>query len=1123
MAEPVIVPVQAKIIDVDTSAMNVDDMSKEISKSMTGIKKAINDAFSGINPSAINKPIDRAMVSVKKSVQAAENAYAKYNQALMHAASTTEKYKKDVSAIDAEIDSLHKQLAEYANVTPKAYAQIEKEFQKHIDALKAKKGSLNPAEYIDSASPIELEKVALAYKKVLAAQEEVNKRSVNFNTVAHDNRFSDEYQEANNELAKLEQKLAALQAKSAEMHILGASKKDFAAVADKSKQLAYQITTLTNYMITLVEQGKAFRFGDGNEDAEIDEIYRKTLALVNELNKLRSGANMAQGGLTALGETHPRLAAILTTAGKIGTTFGKVTSAIGKVASAVKRVASAFGRVVKGIANGISKMLSFGKAGSSTSNDLMSKFKKLGKNIFIFALGFRTVYSLIKRFRTIFMDSYKLMGENFEEFSTPLKELIASFSELKGSLAAAFQPIVSVLMPILTQAMNKLTGMLESIGKFNAYLTGQGYVYKAIAKDINSVATAAKKAENLLGSYDKLDMIQDRDTNDGIGDTNNQLGYEYVRETIGSPISDLAQMVKGAWEIADFSSVGKYISDKLIATLSIVEATVVPKVTDVVNRILNAINTFIAGFDAKGIGESFGGIINAIVTGLDWKQLGSAFANLSNVMWDFTSGLVNSIDWSTLGTKLLEGVKSLFGTLDVNKLTSIINGLVSGIGDVFNTVAPTLISLIGSTITSAVSSINWENIGSLLMSAVDTLFNSLGTAMANSGVPVVDAIGNAFLTLPDLLQNVLKLLPSVFSILDLLAPLLDIVKELVPVITNILSPLLDFLVPLLKSVLTFLAPVIQLVASVLTVLTPVFDLLNVVLPLIDTVFGLVTALLEPIIALIAPLVEIISNIITPIIYLLEPIIDVIEILINLIGAVLVPILEVLAPILQLISSIFTLLEFPIIRIATVLNMLISIVQFLANIIIADLSVALERIRVVIEVIINVIKIVVDAFALVEGVFTAMLLNLDKAFTNVLNKGIAGVESFANAVIKAINFVIKAMNSLSFDVPDWVPLIGGKKFGFNVREIREVKIPRLAQGAVIPPNQEFLAMLGDQKHGTNIEAPLDTIKQALAEVLAEVGGGNREPIVLQVNGRTLAKVVWDEQEKRYKQTGKYSPA
>lgn len=47
------------------------------------------------------------------------------------------------------------------------------------------------------------------------------------------------------------------------------------------------------------------------------------------------------------------------------------------------------------------------------------------------------------------------------------------------------------------------------------------------------------------------------------------------------------------------------------------------------------------------------------------------------------------------------------------------------------------------------------------------------------------------------------------------------------------------------------------------------------------------------------------------------------------------------------------------------------------------------------------------------------------------------------------------------------------------------IPRLATGAVIPANKEFLAVLGDQKHGTNVEAPLDTIKQASTEALLEV--------------------------------------
>jgi hypothetical protein len=140
---------------------------------------------------------------------------------------------------------------------------------------------------------------------------------------------------------------------------------------------------------------------------------------------------------------------------------------------------------------------------------------------------------------------------------------------------------------------------------------------------------------------------------------------------------------------------------------------------------------------------------------------------------------------------------------------------------------------------------------------------------------------------------------------------------------------------------------------------------------------------------------------------------------------------------------------------------------------------------------------------------------------IINGIIDGLNKLIRGIVSAINTIIRGINSIKIDIPEW---LGGGSIGFNIKELPLTQIPRLAQGAVIPPNKEFLAMLGDQKHGTNIEAPLDTIKQALAEVLAEVGGGgSREPIVLEVNGRTLAKVVWDEQEKRYKQTGKYAMA
>ena len=111
----------------------------------------------------------------------------------------------------------------------------------------------------------------------------------------------------------------------------------------------------------------------------------------------------------------------------------------------------------------------------------------------------------------------------------------------------------------------------------------------------------------------------------------------------------------------------------------------------------------------------------------------------------------------------------------------------------------------------------------------------------------------------------------------------------------------------------------------------------------------------------------------------------------------------------------------------------------------------------------------------------------------VNGIISIVESCINKMISGINAITKKLNDLpSLEFKN--PFTGKEyKLGFKIPELSNVKIPRLAQGAVIPPNREFMAMLGDQSHGTNIEAPLDTIKQAVAEVLAN--NGNQEMIQL----------------------------
>ena len=110
-------------------------------------------------------------------------------------------------------------------------------------------------------------------------------------------------------------------------------------------------------------------------------------------------------------------------------------------------------------------------------------------------------------------------------------------------------------------------------------------------------------------------------------------------------------------------------------------------------------------------------------------------------------------------------------------------------------------------------------------------------------------------------------------------------------------------------------------------------------------------------------------------------------------------------------------------------------------------------------------------------------------TNAIKNAVNGIIGFINrmisAVVTGINAVINALNGLSFDLPD---IFGGGHVGFHISTLTAPQIPYLAQGAVIPANREFLAVLGDQSHGTNVEAPLDTIKQAVAEVMEDLQAG-----------------------------------
>lgn len=148
-------------------------------------------------------------------------------------------------------------------------------------------------------------------------------------------------------------------------------------------------------------------------------------------------------------------------------------------------------------------------------------------------------------------------------------------------------------------------------------------------------------------------------------------------------------------------------------------------------------------------------------------------------------------------------------------------------------------------------------------------------------------------------------------------------------------------------------------------------------------------------------------------------------------------------------------------------------------------------------------------------------NIKKITIDIINLILAAIESLVNGIIKGINKGIDALNKLHFSVPDWVPGIGGKSFGLNIPNIPgNLKLPRLAEGAVIRGGAPFTAILGDQPRGqTNIEAPIDTIRQAVAEVIAASGGYHDErPIYLQLDGKTVGRLMMPYLDKESNRIG-----
>ena len=182
---------------------------------------------------------------------------------------------------------------------------------------------------------------------------------------------------------------------------------------------------------------------------------------------------------------------------------------------------------------------------------------------------------------------------------------------------------------------------------------------------------------------------------------------------------------------------------------------------------------------------------------------------------------------------------------------------------------------------------------------------------------------------------------------------------------------------------------------------------------------------------------------------------------------------------------------------------------------AQLGVLGEGIEVLLSTvkgIFNSIKQICSGFiTFLKGAFTG---NIDMALKGVLgilrgvanlvfsifktpvNEVIALFNAMGQTIVKAINNLIDGLNHIK--VPDWVPGIGGK--GINLSHANFTRVPYLAQGAVIPAGNPFLAVLGDQTKGNNLEMPENLLRKIVSEESGK--GTGMIKLVVNLDSRTV---------------------
>lgn len=275
---------------------------------------------------------------------------------------------------------------------------------------------------------------------------------------------------------------------------------------------------------------------------------------------------------------------------------------------------------------------------------------------------------------------------------------------------------------------------------------------------------------------------------------------------------------------------------------------------------------------------------------------------------------------------------------------------------------------------------------------------------------IAPIITQAFQALiPPIIQMIDQLLPVIFSLIEqLLPPIMQIISSLLPAITSLLTSLLPILVQLVQMVLPI---IVQLVTALAPLLGPIISLLTPILQLVTT--------------LLQPLLQLINMILPPIIALVKALA---EILTQALGVAIKWIVDKFTEFREKTRDTFEkvreFIRVPIEKITNFFNNLRDTVRKVVETVVDKFFTFRDKVRTIFEQVIDFVR-------------------------RPVNSVIGFLNNLISGVVSGINTVIRAINRVHVDVPDWLAnLTGVHSIGFNLAEITAPQIPYLAKGGEV---------------------------------------------------------------------------